>query len=175
MIGRSISNAFNQATLFMFSVAKKTKMELTLRTPYSILTLDLDTVLKDFDGFSRIITKSNEAALVIQNRTPPAMYVLPPGPLKVRLTQDVKGVTGDFMHTGGWAIVHPYISLTIVETIHVKSTLWTLSRGRMLRQTKSTRTKLKMPTQLQADISPRTGNSSRRHSSRRPPIDILSR
>jgi hypothetical protein len=66
-----------------------------------------DTVLKDFDGFSRIITKTNVAALVIQNCTSPALYVLPPGPLKVRLSQDVKAVSGDFMHTGGWVIVDP--------------------------------------------------------------------
>ena len=36
-----------------FSCAKKAKMELTLRTPYQ-------TILKNFDGFSRIITKTNE-------------------------------------------------------------------------------------------------------------------
>lgn len=44
---------------------------------------------------------------MVQNRTPPSLYVLPPGPLKIRFTQDVKGVSGDFMHTGGWLIVHP--------------------------------------------------------------------
>ena len=26
--------------------------------------------------------------------------------LKVKLTQDVKGTTGDFLHLGGWLIVH---------------------------------------------------------------------
>lgn len=32
---------------------KKAKMEVTIRTPYN-------TILKDFDGFSRILTKTNE-------------------------------------------------------------------------------------------------------------------
>jgi len=40
-----------------FSGAKKAKMELTLRTPYQ-------TILKNFDGFSRIITKTNEVIYV---------------------------------------------------------------------------------------------------------------
>ena len=47
-------------------------MELTLRTPY-------ETLFTNFDGFSRIITKTNEAALIIQNKSPAALYVLPPG------------------------------------------------------------------------------------------------
>jgi len=37
---------------------KKQKMELTIRTPYR-------TLVSDFDGFQRVITKTNEAALVI--------------------------------------------------------------------------------------------------------------
>lgn len=43
-----------------FSNAKKAKMELTLRTPYQ-------TILKDFDGFSRIVTKTNEVLLNLLN------------------------------------------------------------------------------------------------------------
>jgi hypothetical protein len=35
MIGSAITNAFQLTSRFMFSVAKKAKMELTLRTPYS--------------------------------------------------------------------------------------------------------------------------------------------
>ena len=38
---------------FRFSTAKKAKMELTIRTPYK-------TILDKFDGFSRILAKSNE-------------------------------------------------------------------------------------------------------------------
>ena len=39
--------------LSRFSTAKKAKMEVTIRTPYS-------TILKNFDGFHRIMTKTNE-------------------------------------------------------------------------------------------------------------------
>lgn len=53
-----------------------------------------------------MITKTPDGALVIQNRTPPALHILPPGALRVRLTRDVPGVSGDFMHTGGWVIIH---------------------------------------------------------------------
>ncbi len=74
-------------------------MELSLRTPYK-------TILKDFDGFQRLITKTNEASLVIQNKSPPALYILPPGHLKLKLTQDIPGVQSEYLHTGGWVIVH---------------------------------------------------------------------
>lgn len=84
---------------FFSTIVKKQKMEVTLRTPYK-------TYLEDFDGFSRIITKTNSATLVLQNKTPASLYILPPGPLKVKLTQDVKGVTGDYLHTGGWLAIH---------------------------------------------------------------------
>lgn len=90
------------ATFFCNSfstAAKKSKMELTIRTPYK-------TILKDFDGFSRILTKTNEAALVIQNKTPASLYILPPGLLKIKMTSEVKGVTGDFIHLGGWCTIH---------------------------------------------------------------------
>ncbi len=88
-------------TNFYFSApgVKKQKMELTLRTPY-------ETLFKNFDGFSRIITKTNEAALVLQNKAPPAIYILPPGPLKVKLNAEVKGTSGDYLHLGGWVCVN---------------------------------------------------------------------
>lgn len=44
-----------------FSAAKKAKMELTLRTPYQ-------TLLKSFDGFSRIITKTNEVNVLARSQ-----------------------------------------------------------------------------------------------------------
>lgn len=87
-----------QRALFS-ALVKKQKMEVTLRTPYK-------EYLVNFDGFSRITAKTNEASLVIQNRSPASLFVLPPGPLKIKFTQDVKGVSGDFLHTGGWVIVH---------------------------------------------------------------------
>lgn len=83
------------------TITKKQKMELTIRTPYK-------TILENFEGFSRIITKSNEASLVLQNKSPPSLFVLPPGPLKIKLTQDVKGVSGDYMHLGGWLAIHAF-------------------------------------------------------------------
>lgn len=43
-----------------FSTAKKAKMELTIRTPYK-------TILDKFDGFSRIVAKTNEV-IVISNK-----------------------------------------------------------------------------------------------------------
>eukprot|EP01015_Nassula_variabilis_P005748 TRINITY_DN1428_c0_g1_i5.p1 TRINITY_DN1428_c0_g1~~TRINITY_DN1428_c0_g1_i5.p1 ORF type:complete len:140 (+),score=44.87 TRINITY_DN1428_c0_g1_i5:86-505(+) len=82
-----------------FAAQKKQKMELTLRTPYR-------TLFENFDGFSRIITKSNEAALIIQNKSPAAIYVLPPGYLKVKLTTEAKNTSGDYLHLGGWLTVH---------------------------------------------------------------------
>ena len=90
---------FSNPSCSFANVNRKPKMELTLRTPYK-------TILKDFDGFQRIITKSNEAALVVQNKAPPALYVLPPGHLKIRFTQDVKSTSGDYLHLGGWMTVH---------------------------------------------------------------------
>ncbi|EAR90676.2 hypothetical protein TTHERM_01094890 (macronuclear) [Tetrahymena thermophila SB210] len=87
-----------QRALFS-ALTKKQKMEVTLRTPYK-------EYLANFDGFSRITAKTNEASLVIQNKTPASLYVLPPGPLKIRFTSEVKNVSGDFLHTGGWVIVH---------------------------------------------------------------------
>ncbi len=63
-------------------------------------------MLADFSDFSRIITKTQESTLVIQNRTPAAMHVLPPGYLKLKLNSEVKGTSGDYLHTGGWVIVH---------------------------------------------------------------------
>jgi hypothetical protein len=94
-------HGFHNMSAFYFA-AKKQKMELTLRTPYK-------TYFENFDGFSRILTKTNEAALIIQNRSPPSLYVLPPGVIKIKLTQDTKGVPSELMHIGGWAIVHRLI------------------------------------------------------------------
>ncbi len=57
MISSNFKRAIENKILFNFSV-KKAKMELTLRTPYK-------TYFDKFDGFSRIIAKTNEAALVV--------------------------------------------------------------------------------------------------------------
>jgi hypothetical protein len=47
----------------------------------------IETITENFTGFSRIITKTQESTLVIQNRTPPALHILPPGYLKLKLSQ----------------------------------------------------------------------------------------
>eukprot|EP01016_Furgasonia_blochmanni_P002011 TRINITY_DN107_c0_g1_i3.p1 TRINITY_DN107_c0_g1~~TRINITY_DN107_c0_g1_i3.p1 ORF type:complete len:223 (+),score=73.14 TRINITY_DN107_c0_g1_i3:66-734(+) len=90
---------FTNMRFFSGPLQKKAKMELTLRTPYR-------TFFENFDGFQRVITKSNESALVIQNKSPPALYVLPPGHLKVKLATEQKGTSGDYLHLGGWLTVH---------------------------------------------------------------------
>lgn len=71
-------------------------------------------ILTDFQESSpramRYLRFQLKSALVIQNRTPAATYILPPGQLKVKFIQDVKGVSGDFLHLGGYAFVNPYNS-----------------------------------------------------------------
>ena len=47
-----------------------------------------------------------DSILVIQNRLPSALHVLPPGFIKLKLNGDVKGVADEYIHTGGWCIVH---------------------------------------------------------------------
>lgn len=85
---------------FSANYVKKPKMELTIRTPYR-------TLIKDNANFTKLLTKTNIATLVVQNRMPPSIYILPAGELKVKLTEEVKGFSGTIMHTGGWAVIHP--------------------------------------------------------------------
>ena len=82
------------------AAVKKTKMELTIRTPYK-------TYLDGFSGFSRLVTRTTDAALVVQNRMPAAVHVLPPGTLKVRADSEMKGFSGELVHLGGWLVIHP--------------------------------------------------------------------
>jgi hypothetical protein len=72
--------------------------------PY--LTTHPETIVQDFSGFSKIITKDLNSVVVIQNRSPAALHVLPPGFIKLKLNGDVKGVAEEYIHTGGWAIIH---------------------------------------------------------------------
>jgi hypothetical protein len=62
--------------------------------------------VQDFSGFSRLITKDLSSVVVIQNRSPPALHVLPPGSIRLKLNGDVKGVSDEYIHTGGWAVIH---------------------------------------------------------------------
>jgi hypothetical protein len=66
-----------------FSVLPKVpKMELTMRSPYR-------TFFKNFIGFQRIYINTLQGLMCISNRTPPVIYLLPAGELKV--TQMVRG------------------------------------------------------------------------------------
>ena len=100
---------------FFSKVAKKPKMELTIRTPYKVL-------VKDFTDFSRLLTKTQESVLVVQNRTPAAMHILPPGYLKVRTNTQTENFTGDLMHLGGWLVVHPdnTCEVNLIECVEKK-------------------------------------------------------
>lgn len=89
----------NKALKRFFST-KKMRMELTIRTPYK-------TIVSDFSDFQRVITKTTEAYLVVQNRMPAAVHVLPPGSLKVRMDKENPKFSGDLLHTGGWLIINP--------------------------------------------------------------------
>lgn len=79
--------------------------------------------MADFSDFTRIITKTQSSALIVQNRTPPALHILPPGFIKVKLNQDNKETSGDYLHTGGWMIVHAYL-FKYLEITHAKLMLW---------------------------------------------------
>ena len=89
----------NKALKRFFST-KKMKMELTIRTPYK-------TIVSNFSEFQRIVTKTSEAFLVVQNRMPPAVHILPPGFLRIKMDKENPSFTGDLMHTGGWLIINP--------------------------------------------------------------------
>ena len=89
----------NKALKRLFST-KKTKMELTIRTPYK-------TIVSNFSDFQRVVTKTSEAYLVVQNRMPPAVHVLPPGFLRIKMDKENPDFTGDLMHMGGWLIINP--------------------------------------------------------------------
>ena len=83
-----------------FADEVKQRMQVTLRSPYK-------TYMQNFEGFSKIVGRTTEGALVIQSKQPAAAYILLPGSLKVLLTEDRKDTTGEFVHSGGFAVIHP--------------------------------------------------------------------
>ena len=105
MLGR-ISGRVNNKLHRSFAEEIKARMALTLRSPYK-------TFFNNFDGFSRVVTRSPEGALILQTKMPAAAYVLLPGSLKVQLTEDRKDTTGEFVHSGGFAVIHPNNTLEI--------------------------------------------------------------
>ena len=74
--------------------------------PLQYCSIHPETTVEDFAGWSRLITKNLDSILVIQNRNPGALHVLPPGFLKLKLNSDAKGIADEYIHTGGWAIIH---------------------------------------------------------------------
>ncbi len=81
------------------NVVKKPRMELTIRTPYK-------TYLKSFAGFQNLLTKTTTSVLLVQNRMPPALHLLPPGRIQVKTLEKVEGFEGTLMHTGGWLVIN---------------------------------------------------------------------
>ena len=79
---------------------KKPKMEVNIRTPYK-------TFVENFSGFSRIVTRTSEATIVVQNKMPPSIHMLPPGTLKLKSETEIKGFSGELIHMGGWLVIHP--------------------------------------------------------------------
>ena len=109
MIGR-YSARVNNKLVRMFAAESKAKMEVTLRSPYK-------TFLNNFDGFSRIIARTNEGSLVIQSKQPAGAYVILPGSLKIQFTEEKKDLTGDFIHSGGFVVIHPNntVEISLIE------------------------------------------------------------
>ena len=99
MIGRYLKQNSNKLCR-SFAEEIKAKMTLTLRSPYK-------TYMQNYEGFSRIMARTNEGSLIIQSKMPPAAYVILPGTLKVQLTEERKDTTGEFVHSGGFAVIHP--------------------------------------------------------------------
>lgn len=82
------------------ALTKNPQMLLTIRTPYQ-------TILQNFNNFKRIITKTTDAILIIQNQMPAALHILPPGHLQIKTNSEIKDFSGDFMHLGGFVSINP--------------------------------------------------------------------
>ena len=80
------------------NIVKKQRMELTIRTPYQ-------TIIESFSGFQNLSAKTTDSVLLVQNRMPPALHLLPPGKLTVKVLENVEGFSGNIMHTGGWLVI----------------------------------------------------------------------
>lgn len=96
---------YNYSKKYFSVLPKAPKMELTMRSPYK-------TFFKNFIGFQRLYINSLKGQRVISNRTYPTMYLLPAGEIKlIGMTKTDgsyvdAGSNGEFVHSGGWCIVH---------------------------------------------------------------------
>lgn len=85
---------------------KVAKLEVNMRTPYK-------SIFRNFNGFLRLYVGTLKGQMCIQNRTPPTVYLLPAGEIKFIQLQKDKGAnisdncSGEFIHSGGYAVVHP--------------------------------------------------------------------
>lgn len=70
------NNLFNAQRKFFSVLPKCPKMELTMRTPYF-------TFFESFTGFNRLYVGTMKGQKCISNRTPPVIYILPAGEIKV--------------------------------------------------------------------------------------------
>jgi len=76
-MNKMCSNKFYNISNKFFSVLPKCpKMELTMRSPYQ-------TYFKNFIGFQRMYVTTIKGLMCISNRTPPVIYVLPAGEIKL--------------------------------------------------------------------------------------------
>ena len=83
---------------------KHSKIELTMRTPYR-------TLFENFNGFKQLTVTTLSGNMAICNRSPPRIYLLPPGELKIfglvaGPGNNTKSDSGLFMHSGGYLFVH---------------------------------------------------------------------
>jgi len=76
------TNFYNSSRKFFSVLPKCPKMELTMRTPYF-------TFFDTFTGFQRLYVTTIKGLMCISNRTPPVIYVLPAG--EIRLMNLSKG------------------------------------------------------------------------------------
>jgi len=67
---------YQHSKKYFSALPKVPKMELTMRSPYR-------TFFKAFTGYQRIYVVTLQGLMCISNRTPPVIYLLPAGELKV--------------------------------------------------------------------------------------------
>ncbi len=98
-------NFFNFSKKNFSVLPKVTKMEVNMRTPYK-------TFFNKFNGFSRIYVNTLKGLIAIGNRTYPTIYLLPAGEIKYMNLVKSEGnecsanASGEFIHTGGYCVVH---------------------------------------------------------------------
>ena len=75
------------------------KMELTIRTPYK-------TLFNKSTNFKGLNATTIDGYYYVNDKTPASVRMLLPGSLSVQPDTDSKDFVGNFVHTGGWLVVH---------------------------------------------------------------------